>query len=899
MSEKPADAKPDEKKAPTKGKGKKDKDMDIKKDEISEADLKIKTEVELCVTRLSDADPGIIGAALDTLTGMLCVATGTVTGIPKPLKFLRPQAPVLKALIPKVSGNNKLKLCDILAVVVMTLEQREGETEVLNWKLQGNAVDLTRWGHEFVRHIAGEIGVKWNALKENDESTDELVPLVNEIVLFEVKHAGEAHACDLLLEIEEIGKIFNYVDESNYTRICQYLLSVAQYTPEPDDIQLYKISGQFFEKFGAYADSLRVALKIGDSDVVMHLFKTCPSDILRCQMALICGHHKFFVTTGDSELDAIIGNNFRSALFNHTARDMDSLEPKTPEDIVKSHLMDQRTNLAANVPSYMRNLANVFVSCLGNAGFSRDKLISEKGTDWVYGQKEDKAISAVASVGLVYLWNHEEGLNMIDKFFVSEAPYIKPGACLGIGLMFTGVRSEFDPAFSMLEDNVRAKDKNVRLTSVLGLAMAYAGTRDARIHECLTPIVADASEDVELQSFAALALGIVFAASCHEDIAETVTTCIMEKTPEQLNHASIRYMILGLSLLFLGRQEAAETLIETSKSLPPKIQLFTELALTTAAYAGSGNVMQIQRFLSIVGETASEGDKKDKDKDKDEKEKEPTEEEKQKAELEAPLDHRVVAVLGLGLVSLGEDVGRDMCRRMLDHVLQFGGPSARRGIPLALALMSVSNPQVPVLESLAKLSHDTDKPTAQNAILAIGIVSAGTNNARAATMLRNLASFYAKDTESLFLTHVALGLVFLGKGHITLSPVHSDRFLVSPVAVSGLLTLMYTMLDAKRTLFDRYHFMLYTIATAMSPRMTTMVDKDLKPVQLQVRVGTAVDTVATAGKQKTITGFQTHNSPVLLQHSDRVDVPRGKLRPCCSVVEGIIIVEDNPENPEE
>jgi hypothetical protein len=40
---------------------------------------------------------------------------------------------------------------------------------------------------------------------------------------------------------------------------------------------------------------------------------------------------------------------------------------------------------------------------------------------------------------------------------------------------------------------------------------------------------------------------------------------------------------------------------------------------------------------------------------------------------------------------------------------------------------------------------------AQNAILALGIMGAGTNNARMAGMLRNLSSYYSKEPSLLFL----------------------------------------------------------------------------------------------------------------------------------------------------
>ena len=56
------------------------------------------------------------------------------------------------------------------------------------------------------------------------------------------------------------------------------------------------------------------------------------------------------------------------------------------------------------------------------------------------------------------------------------------------------------------------------------------------------------------------------------------------------------------------------------------------------------------------------------------------------------------------------------------------------------------------------------------------------------------------------------------------------------------------------------------------PRMLVTVDADMQPVPISVRVGMAVDTVGQAGKPKTITGFQTHTTPVLLAHGERAEL---------------------------
>jgi len=57
--------------------------------------------------------------------------------------------------------------------------------------------------------------------------------------------------------------------------------------------------------------------------------------------------------------------------------------------------------------------------------------------------------------------------------------------------------------------------------------------------------------------------------------------------------------------------------------------------------------------------------------------------------------------------------------------LRYGEPVIKRAVPLALALVSASNPRLQVLDVLSKFSHDSDAEVAHNAILAMGIVGAG------------------------------------------------------------------------------------------------------------------------------------------------------------------------------
>lgn len=67
-------------------------------------------------------------------------------------------------------------------------------------------------------------------------------------------------------------------------------------------------------------------------------------------------------------------------------------------------------------------------------------------------------------------------------------------------------------------------------------------------------------------------------------------------------------------------------------------------------------------------------------------------------------------------------------------------------------------------------------------------------------------------------------------------------------------------------------FLLFVPPPTMILFIFDQVDEELNPLPVNVRVGQAVETVGQAGKPKTITGFQTHTTPILLGVRDRAEV---------------------------
>jgi len=286
--------------------------------------------------------------------------------------------------------DSRLLLADILSVLAMTMAAPDTR-ESLGFKLEGNIHDLGSWGHEFVRSLAGEIGEEYDARVTRDppEAVDDLLGLVEDIVPFHIQHNAFAEAVDLLLEVSKLKKLLDLtdIDEANYQRICLYLLRCADYMSDPDDLEeMLVVAYELYRKQGNFPDAMRLAIKLNDNDKMSELLASVNDDFVKKQLAFLLGRsHVNFSYEESDEVNELIGNSKTSEFFLELAKDLDTVEPKSPEDIYKTHLADtggftrRRDTGAQQVDSARANLASTFVNALVNVGYGKDLLITPEG----------------------------------------------------------------------------------------------------------------------------------------------------------------------------------------------------------------------------------------------------------------------------------------------------------------------------------------------------------------------------------------------------------------------------------------------------------------------------------------------------------------------------------------
>jgi 26S proteasome regulatory subunit N1 len=800
-----------------------------------------------------------------------------MTAVPKPLKFLRPHyEPMIKLYEEWPAGEDKTSLADVLSVIGMTFSD-EDRQDTLKYRLLAPTEDIGSWGHEYTRHLALELGEVYTKRLTADEPYQDLIDLALILVPLFLKSNAEADAVDLMSELEIIEDIPKFLDVDTYPRVCLYMVSMVNLLTYPEDQQFLRTAHDIYKHYNKLTQAIVLAIRLNDVALIRSDFESTKDVALKKQMAFLIARQQIWLdlptdTEEEQEIAECLYNVKLPDHFKALGKELNILDPKSTEDIYKSHLESNRVAGLTNTTSAAHNLAAGFVNAFVNAGFGNDKmmLVENEQNSWVWKTQKEGMMSTVASLGTLLLWDVEGGLDKIDKYTYLDEPEIQAGALLATGIINTGVRLDSEPALALLGDSEKLQNKNplIRTAAIMGLGLAYAGSDKEELLELLLPLVGDTSLDMQTSAMAALSLGMIFVGSSNSDVSSAIVeTFLNDDRKHQLKDKWTRFMALGLGLLFFGRQEEVDVILETLKAIDHPMSKPTSVLAEICAWAGTGTVLKLQELLHICNDHIEESDDKKGD------------------EL-----LQAYAVIGLALVAMGEEVGQEMVLRQFGHLMHYGEANIRRAVPLAMGLISPSNPQMKVYDTLSRYSHDNDNDVAINAIFAMGLLGAGTNNARLAQLLRQLASYYHRDAESLFMVRIAQGLLHMGKGTLSVNPFHTDRQILSRVSAAGLLSVLVAMIDAKQFVTKDSHYLLYFLVTSMHPRFLVTLDEDLKPLTVNVRVGQAVDVVGQAGRPKTITGWQTQSTPVLLAYGERAELEDEQYVSLSSTLEGLVIL---------
>ena len=190
----------------------------------------------------------------------ITTSTSSMTSIPRPLKFVRTHFTEIREFYEKFNPtdqkdiNYKLMLSDLLSVILTVVNEKDengNDLTIISYVLSGSKKDITSWGQEYIRSLCSDIGQEYNKRLDKDEPTNDLIELVKEIAPFLIKQHCESDAIDLLIEVDCIKEILEFINENNYKKICLYLLSISNYAADTSEYRetLELVYSIYYNKF--------------------------------------------------------------------------------------------------------------------------------------------------------------------------------------------------------------------------------------------------------------------------------------------------------------------------------------------------------------------------------------------------------------------------------------------------------------------------------------------------------------------------------------------------------------------------------------------------------------------------------------------------------------------------
>lgn len=704
-------------------------------------------------------------------------STSSMTSIPKPFKFIKPHYGTL-VKFHENCNNTELEnaLAEFISVISMSMADPY-DSHSLRYLLKlGRSVcdsgDFVSWGQEYLQQLSADLVSQYEKrLVEETRDNEDLMSITRLIVKNFTDHNMEMNAIDLLMEMDQIDLLKNYVSKDNYKKVYDYLVASSHFSADHDDfLKILEVAYGVAMQFDDFSNSLRVSIKLDDDQKIKDSFEKCVDPVYKKQLAFALGRQRIVLECENEELVEIFSNSLLSEFYIKLATELNVLAPKKPEEVLKTQIDD--SSPSGKIDSAKLNLADTYVNAFVNVGTGQDSLMQREGKEpWIHSVKDAGIMAATASLGLIFLWDFHGCSSAISDYLDMKDGWAKAGALLGIGLSNSGVWSELDPAKAILEDNLESSEECVKKGAIVGLGLAYAGTAREEFLETITPHLNDTENSNVLGVNSALSLALIHVGKCNEEVVNSILTSMMCRSEAQLNESISKMYGIALGLCYLGRQSLCEPALETLKSIEHPVARFSEVILEACAYIGSGNVLKIQQFLQKCT----------------------THEEPENSLPQA------AAVMGIALLAISEEVGNEMAVRAMHHIMQYCELPVKRAIPIAMALLSISNPKLNIVEILSKFAHDEDAEISRRAIFALGLVAAGTNNSKVADLLRGLGLYYrnSSDHTHVFMVRIATGLLFAGKGIVTLNPFYSDKLLYSKVSMGGLIIVAAAMLDTE------------------------------------------------------------------------------------------------------
>jgi 26S proteasome regulatory subunit N1 len=772
------------------------------------------TDLNIIVERIQDKDQEIQRQALETLHNEVRSTQGTITVKHQELSVLVKD---LESVVKKISGYNQKHLYDLMSVMY-TLDS---DQDVLKCRILGNVTDLEDWGHQYVKKLTTCIvDVINNKLEQEDYEN-----LVDPIVNFLFKHNSELEAIDFIIELSRVQELITDPKRTEWNRYFQMIVDATDEDNRERIIGYVSELGRFYD----LEELILILNKYNPSKYLVHLIKynrreeaisyvkNTEDPLYKKQLLYILARNSIFYQSDNELENKILTNSHLTDEFFGVAMSLELLPPKKLEHMFKGLNKDR-----------------IDAACIANGlvhfAYCRDPVYFPQEND--YRIKEEhleqlklyKSIASFASAGLV---NAFEPSKIYDYYSSSIFNAPEVGAVLALALSSYRSYDHKQTIITLLANFIYAPDKKTIIASLLGISVLYAGTASSEAYDLVFPLLS--SQDNDIVFFSIYVLGTVFCGSnsSASNLAglPVLSACLEVYSSHEKSSAFTNFAILGISL-FLYQSKHLRTTTQFSD-----MDKYCKILSLGTMHCGSGNQIIVDEILteSFTGET------------------------------DALLE--TLGLLSCCLVGVGDSLAGQLLERISTSALLLDSPHLRDTVPLCIAMIYASNPKSEIIDILEKSLNIGDSNV--NSLLSLGILGAGTCSSRILRILDSNYGIVYKDSRASSALIYAQGLVNLGKGMFSLSPLCYDKQVILPKGIIGLMSTMAIFLDDN--LFKDYPFLFYSIVQSIVPKYVVGYDGSAK-------VGKPVDVVGLAGKPNKISAGVVHTFPVVLAENEKAAV---------------------------
>lgn len=426
--------------------------------------------------------------------------------------------------------------------------------------------------------------------------------------------------------------------------------------------------------------------------------------------------------------------------------------------------------------------ATVFANAVAHAGTGVDTFLREN-LDWLAKSTNWAKFSATAGLGVIHRGALTKSKALVGPYLPSApggsspSPYSEGGALYALGLMH--INHGHDVRQLLLESLRGTQQEVVQHGACLGLGISGLGSEDAEAFEDVKNVLY--MDSAVAGEGAGLALGLLFAGTGTDRAAE-----MLAYAHDTQHEKIIRGLALGLAVISYGREDEAETMIESMTRDQDPIIRYGGMFTIGLAYRGSANNGAIQKLLHFAVSDVSN-------------------------------DVRRAAVMNLGFVLAAAP---EQCPRIVALLAESYNPHARYGAAMAVGIAAAGTGLRDAVALLEPMLRDSVDFVQQGALVAMSLVMMEQHESRQKALRDRISSLHGNrgaETMARMGAIMAAGILDAGGRNATIG-MRSNSGTFRRTSVIGM------------ALFVQYwywHPMSYTISLALAPTALIGVDSTL------------------------------------------------------------------------